>query len=92
MLRITTSRHAENGHESTTTLRLEGRLSSDSINSLIAACDLHTATSASLTLDLAGVTYIDDRGVAAVRALRQRQVRVRGCSPFVRELLKECLT
>jgi anti-anti-sigma regulatory factor len=84
VLRIT----QKNGSTSTT-LKIEGRVNGGSVAELAKACLPLLGLPARLVLDLAGVKFIDDAGVEVVRALLRRNVRVRGCSPLVANLLKE---
>ncbi len=84
MLRIT----QKNGSRRTT-LRLEGKLSQSSVAEFARVCLPHLRLPAGLVLDFAGVKFIDEAGVRVVRGLVRRDVRVRGCSPLVANLLKE---
>jgi ABC-type transporter Mla MlaB component len=80
-----------NGHHShaAVTLRLEGRLVRDCLKDLAQVCQSYVQQPGRLRLDLAGVTFIDDAGVAFLRQLIADHIAVVGASPFVRELLKE---
>lgn len=78
MIRITQSRaHARR-------LLVEGDLSGRYVDELRAAC----ATHAPQVLDLAGVSYLDARGIALLEELAGRGLRFEGGSAFVRELLR----
>jgi ABC-type transporter Mla MlaB component len=80
-----------NGHRrrSPVTLRLEGQLDHGCVEELTRACRAHADRPERLTLDVAGVTYIDEAGVALMRQFKNRNIAVVGASPFIRELLKE---
>ena len=85
MLRITT---IENDN-SPTVLKLEGKLLEPWIGELHEACRLAGEQAATATLDLTGLSFVDVPGTIALRDLRRRGLRVRGCSPLLAELLKE---
>jgi hypothetical protein len=80
MLRIT--RHDLN--TDTTLLALEGRLVGPWVALLRREC--HSLTS--VTLDLAGVGFVDAAGLALIRRLQARGAELRSPSPFLAELLK----
>lgn len=63
-------------------LRLEGRLIGPWVSELRESCERVLARDGRLTLDLAGVSFIDADGVALVQNL-MGQVPVTNCSPFV---------
>jgi hypothetical protein len=71
------------------TLALAGDVVGAWVEELRAACDRLLATGTELVLDLGQVGFIDRPGVALFRELRGRGVRVRDCSPFVAEQLRE---
>jgi len=74
-------------------LRLEGQVRGPWVEELRRACEHvlgengHSGNR--LVLDLAGVSFIDADGVALIRELTSRLVRVTSCSLFVAEQLKE---
>ena len=70
-------------------LRLEGKLLEPWIGELHEACRVICGSTAVVTLDLAGLSFVDASGTLALRELRQRGVKLIGCSPLVAELLKE---
>ena len=72
----------------TPTLRVEGRVIGPWVEELRRSCEPVLATGARLTLDLGDVSFVDADGVALIRSLRQRQVALSNCSPFVAEQLK----
>lgn len=70
-------------------LRLEGKLLEPLLDDLQLACRSTAVAANALTLDLAGLTFIDTAGTVALRELRCRGIKLTGCSPLVTELLKE---
>lgn len=70
-------------------LKLEGKLLEPWIGELHEACRISCEHSASATLDLSELSYVDTPGTIALRDLRRRGVKLTGCSPLVTELLKE---
>jgi len=74
-------------------LRLEGQVRGPWVEELRRACEHVLGENGHcgnrLVLDLAGVSFIDADGVALIRELTSRLVRVTSCSPFVAEQLKE---
>lgn len=73
------------------TLRLEGRLTVRVLPELRRTC-LDAAVGAPLSVDLSGVRFMDAPGVEFIRRLPDLGIRVKGGSPFINELLKECRT
>jgi len=72
----------------TITLILEGRLIGPWVEELRQACKGALDKPPSLTLDLAGVAFVDRAGVELLRSLADRHARLSNCSPFVAEQLK----
>jgi ABC-type transporter Mla MlaB component len=72
-----------------TALRLEGRVTEASLLELERARTECQQEGRHLVLDLAGVSFVDRGGVAALHGLRRDGIVFTGCSPFVSELLKE---
>ena len=70
------------------TLRLEGRVSGPWVEELRHWCEQVLASGSGLRLDLTDVSFIGLAGVALCRSLRDRQVALLHCSPFVAEQLK----
>ncbi len=70
------------------TLLLEGQLIGEAVDELGVACERALAAGQVLTLDLAGVSFIDRKGVAFFHGLATRNVSIVNCSGFVAELLK----
>lgn len=69
------------------TLRLEGRLIGPWVEELARACAA-PGEATGLTLDLERVAFVDRRAAGLLQGLRERGVRLRGCSPFLREQLR----
>jgi ABC-type transporter Mla MlaB component len=72
-----------------TALRLEGRVTKANLSELERARMECQQEGRQLVLDLAGVSFVDRGGVAALHELRRDGTVLTGCSPFVSELLKE---
>jgi ABC-type transporter Mla MlaB component len=83
MLRITYTR----GRESICNLRLEGKLLGPWVTELARLCNELPCTPDCLRLDLSAVTFVDDAGVALLRALIGRGATLAACSGLVAELL-----
>ena len=85
MMRVTRIAAGEGGE----TLRVEGRLTHETVEELRMACDAVLAERTSLQLDVSGVRFVDPTGVALLHGLERRGARLGGCSGFVGELLRE---
>jgi hypothetical protein len=71
-------------------LRAEGQVSGRWVEELVAACERALETSGRVALDLAGVTFVDAHGTAALRTLRQKAgVGIVRASAYVAEVLRE---
>ena len=68
-------------------LLLEGQVSNHGVEITREACDQVLSKDRQLILDVAGVTFADRNGVALLRELQQRQVKLINCSPFLKEQL-----
>ena len=79
MLRIT--------HRPDQALRLEGRLTREEVSVLRET--LHASPDPCPALDLSGLAFVDEAGVAALVDLGRRGCELRGGSAFVRQLLEE---
>ena len=70
------------------TLKLEGRLVGPWAQELWRVCEPLLAEERELKLDLADVSYVDVKGVAALTDLKSRGVKLNCCSPFVEQQMK----
>ena len=70
------------------TLLIEGAVIRDAVDELDSCCGRALAESRRLTLDMAGVSFVDRKGVALFRRLAAHQVSVVNCSAFVAEQMK----
>ena len=92
MLRI--SRGTTTDHKSAVLLRLEGQVTGQWVEEVRRACNEATTGESgrgtlALVLDLAGVSFIDNDGVALFRDLMACGVKLTNGSIFVTEQLKE---
>jgi ABC-type transporter Mla MlaB component len=81
MLKISCSESGDNAQ----TLRLEGHVSGPWVEELRGVCERLLAQGQQLTLDLAGVSFLDLDGITLVRGLAARHVALFNRSPFVAE-------
>ena len=84
MLRI--SRAAES--PSLATLRVEGRVVAAWVPVLERECWLALQENGHVRVDLSAVTFVDGRGVAALRHLGANDVEIVNCPEFIGELLR----
>lgn len=70
------------------TLKLEGRVVGPWVDELKQVCKPLVKRGGNLSLDLAEVTFADERGVALLANLRARGVKLLSAMPFVEEQLK----
>jgi RNA polymerase sigma-70 factor (ECF subfamily) len=85
MLRVTRIETSEGG----ATLRVEGRLTHETVKELRMACEAVLTTRGALELDVSGLMFVDPTGVALLQGLERQGARLRDCSPFVGELLRD---
>ena len=85
MLRITPKSESPNAVE----LILEGRLISDWIPEVEDACRRHRSANEEVSLNLAGVAFVDGAGLAALRRLISSDVRIVDCPPLIENLLHD---
>lgn len=85
MLRISTIQN----EGTSVVLRLEGKLLEPWIDELQHACRVACERTTSVTIDLAGLTFVDAPGAIALRDLERRGVKLVGCSPLIAQLLSE---
>jgi ABC-type transporter Mla MlaB component len=71
------------------TLRIEGDVRGRWIDELRRSCDEALSRGTPLTLDLAGVSFIDEEGIALFRVLMDRHVALARPSPFISEQLRD---
>ena len=71
------------------TLRLEGRLAAAWVDEFAAALGNAMSEELDVTLNLDGLTFADDRGVAAIRNAIERGARLAGGSQFIGSLIGE---
>ena len=85
MLRIT--ENLESGKP--VRLRLDGTVSAVSLPEIEEICSRHQGTDAKvILLDLAGVVFMNDEAAKRFVELRNDQLRIINCSPFIAALLK----
>ena len=73
------------------TLKLEGRIAGRWVNELEKECKKYICNRSKLSklsLDLFGVTFVDDQGIKMLRAMVEDQVELIRCSLFLCELLE----
>lgn len=69
-------------------LRLEGRLIGLWVDELRSCCAAACNNGDQLSLDMTDVLFADGKGLVLLRALRESNVGLAGCSPFLAEQLK----
>jgi anti-anti-sigma regulatory factor len=74
------------------TLRLEGRLAAAWVDDFAAALSEALRKASDVTLNLDGLTFVDDRGVAVIREAIDRGARLAGGSQFIGALIDEART
>lgn len=67
---------------------LEGRVVGPWVDELREACESVLRQGAHLTVDLAGVAFVDREGLALLERLRRREIALSNCSAFVAEQLR----
>jgi RNA polymerase sigma-70 factor, ECF subfamily len=85
MMRITRI-EADEGVE---TLRVEGRLTHETVEELRMACEGALSERSSLQLDVSGLQYVDPTGVALLHGLERNGTHLEGRSGFLSELLRD---
>jgi RNA polymerase sigma-70 factor (ECF subfamily) len=85
MMRITRIVADERGE----TLRVEGRLTHETVEELRMACESVLTERRSLELEVSGLQYVDPTGVALLHGLERNGTRLDGRSGFLGELLKD---
>src|SRR5881397_683798 len=77
------------GTDGVARLHIEGRLTGDGVKELAASCEAYLAVRHPLLLDVADVTFVDREGLDLLEAVVRRGAALRGCSPFLDELLRD---
>ncbi len=85
MLRITTI----NEGLQTMTLKVEGRIVADWVETLALECERWLGRGKVIELDLSGVTFMDTQGVLVVRTLQAGEVGISNCPALIQSLLDE---
>src|SRR5262249_27985108 len=70
-------------------LRVEGRLTHQTVEELLQACQPVLSRQAAMRLDVSGVQFLDAAGVGLLRELERRGTQLGGRSEFVGELLRD---
>jgi ABC-type transporter Mla MlaB component len=78
-----------NESEQRVRLALEGRLVGPWVDELRKESEQQLSKAKTVQLDLAGVLFVDPRGVALLRELAGRHVDYANCSTFLSQQLKE---
>ena len=84
MLRITSIQ----GDDTVARLRVEGRVTHQTVEELRASCEVDLADHPTLLLDLSGVQFVDTAGIEVFHSLVQRGAVLVCCSGFLTELLQ----
>ncbi len=85
MIRITRVQ----GTDGVARLHVEGQLTGDGVRELGASCAAYLAARHPLLLDLADVNFISASGVDLLKRVVRRGGALSGCSPFLREMLRD---
>ena len=70
------------------TLRVEGRLTQQTLPELRNACRPLLSGQGAIRLDVSGVQFLDTAGISLLRELERHGTQLRGCSGFVGELVR----
>ena len=70
------------------TLRVEGRIVAEWVPVLERECQLALQENGHVRLDLSAVTFVDGRGLAALRRLGANALEIINCPEFIEELLR----
>ncbi|MCI0481040.1 MAG: STAS domain-containing protein [Candidatus Dadabacteria bacterium] len=78
--------------EENLTLKLDGKIEGMYTEELEQACKGTCAEDKkTITLDFSGVTFIDEKGLAALSKLQDGRLNIVRCSPFIRTLLSDLM-
>src|SRR5262245_37131546 len=69
-------------------LRVEGRVTHDTVEELSVECETLLADHRTLLLDLSGAQFVDPAGIAVFHRLVRRGTVLTGCLGFLTELLR----
>ncbi len=72
--------------KTSTTIRIEGQLTSSSVPDVRAACE---SASPPLRLDLSGLRSADSDGIRALQSLSEAGAELHGANPYINQLLLE---
>lgn len=73
------------------TLQLEGKITSDWVKELISEFYKNFDSKTIVAIDLSRVSYVDQQGIYALKALKSENVKLINCSLFLSALLKDLL-
>ena len=73
--------------DSTQTFRLEGKLLEPWIPELLTVCTPGEGRAGRTSLDLSGLTFVDQAGAKMLKDLIRRGIAVTACSRFIAEVL-----
>jgi len=85
MMRVTRMTMAD-GSE---TLRVEGRLTQQTVQELRDACGPELGGQGAMRLDVSGVQFLDAAGIGLLHELERHGTQLGGCSGFIGELLRK---
>jgi ABC-type transporter Mla MlaB component len=72
-----------------TSFRLDGSLTGPWVHELKLMSESKLADGGAIQIDCGGITFIDAAGVALMRGLQSRGVRLVNCSPFIKMQLAQ---
>ncbi len=72
--------------ETVTTIRIEGRLTSDDVPDVRAACE---SANPPVRLEVSGLRSADGAAIRALQSLSEAGVELHGASPYINQLLLE---
>ena len=75
------------GQDSAQTVKLEGKLLQPWVAEVLRVCTSPGGRSGRTSLDLSGLTFVDQAGAKLLKDLIRRGLEVSACSGFVAELL-----
>ena len=74
------------------TLKIEGQIASDWVEELESECLLLLQHQHAVTLDFAGVTFIDNCGISMLNRITTDNLKIINCPRLMRDLLKPRLS